>query len=73
MSRNLNDRVEAVVEVTNPRHKRRLRDILELALADQRSAWTLNDDGRYVQRVPPSPDANDLQETLMERARKDNQ
>ncbi|HKL89501.1 MAG TPA: polyphosphate kinase 1, partial [Salinibacter sp.] len=71
MSRNLNDRVEAVVEVTNPRHKRRLRDVLELALADQRSAWTLNDDGRYVQRVPPSPDANGLQETLMERARKD--
>ena len=71
MSRNLNDRVEAVVEVTNPRHKRRLSDVLELALADQRSAWTLHDDGRYVQRVPPSPDATGLQKTLMERARKD--
>ena len=71
MSRNLNDRVEAVVEVTDPRHKRRLSNVLELALTDQRSAWKLNSDGQYVQRVPSSPDANGLQEILMERARQD--
>ena len=68
MSRNLNDRVEAVVEVKEAQHKERLMDLLELALSDQRSAWELNPTGRYTQRVPSSPDATGLQERLMARA-----
>ena len=68
MSRNLNDRVEAVVEVKESQHKDRLTDLLELALSDQRSAWELSPTGRYTQRVPSSPDETGLQERLMARA-----
>ncbi len=71
MSRNLNDRVEAIVEVKEPRHKDRLTDVLNRALADQRLAWTLHPDGRYVQRAPASSeDATGLQEQLMAQAQK---
>ena len=65
MSRNLNDRVEAVVEVKTPRHKERLRELLERALTAPRSAWQLNADGYYVERVPSSPEDRGLQEQLM--------
>jgi polyphosphate kinase len=69
MSRNLNDRVEAIVEVKDPRHKDRLTNVLDLALADQRSAWVLHGDGHYVQRVPSSAEEEKgLQEILMEHA-----
>jgi len=69
MSRNLNDRVEAIVEVKDPRHKDRLTDLLDRALADHRSAWVLHSDGHYVQRVPRSEDENrDFQEQLMANA-----
>jgi polyphosphate kinase len=71
MSRNLNDRVEAIVEVKEARHKERLIDVLDRALADQRSAWDLHSDGRYVQRAPSSPDdEQSFQEQLMARARR---
>jgi len=70
MSRNLNDRVEAIVEVEDPQHKTRLMDLLNRALTDRRSAWVLHADGRYVQRVPSSPeDEQGLQDQLMARAR----
>jgi polyphosphate kinase len=70
MSRNLNDRVEAIVEVKTPHHKKRLRMILNQALTDQRSAWDLRGDGRYVQRQPTAPDeATGFQEQLMIAAR----
>jgi polyphosphate kinase len=70
MSRNLNDRVEAIVEVKAPQHKDRLLDLLDRALTDQRSAWDLQASGRYVQRVPTDPsEAMGFQEQLMARAR----
>ena len=69
MSRNLNDRVEAILQVENSQHKDRLTDILELALNDPRSAWTLDETGRYTQRVPSSPNESGLQELLIKRAR----
>ena len=69
MSRNLNDRVEAIVEVKEPDLKARVVDILDRALTDQRSVWELHPDGRYVQRVPDAPDALGLQEQLMQQAR----
>jgi len=65
MSRNLNDRVEAIVEVQAPPLRRRVVEILELALADRRTAWELHANGRYVQRTPDTPDAEGLQDTLM--------
>mgnify|MGYP006278506777 CR=1 FL=1 len=70
MSRNLNDRVEAIVEVTEPHHKDRLTDLLDRALSDRRSAWTLHTDGHYVQRSPSSAtEEQDFQEQLMALAR----
>ncbi len=70
MSRNLNDRVEAIVEVKTPQHKERLMDLLDAALTDQRSAWELEASGRYRQRVPADPnEAMGFQEQLMARAR----
>jgi len=66
MSRNLNDRVEAIVEVKAPQHKKRLRTLLNRALTDQHSAWDLHADGRYVQRQPTAPnEATGFQEQLM--------
>ena len=52
--RNLSDRIEAVIPVTDPALRGRLINILELALDDNRSAWDLHADGRYVQRRPGS-------------------
>jgi polyphosphate kinase len=70
MSRNLNDRVEAIVEVKTPAHKERLRDLLRRALTDRRSVWDLHADGRYVQRQPGGPDDRvGFQEHLMAHAR----
>jgi polyphosphate kinase len=66
MSRNLNDRVEAIVEVKASPHKERLRTLLNQALTDRRSAWDLHADGRYVQRRPTAPDeATGFQDQLM--------
>ncbi len=50
--RNLDDRVEAVVGVKDPALRDRLVRVLRYALDDQRSAWDLHPDGRYVQRIP---------------------
>ena len=64
--RNLSDRVEAVVPVEDPALQQRLISILEAALNDNRSAWDLQSDGRYVQRRPTSGgDVRSLQEMLM--------
>lgn len=69
MSRNLSNRVEAVVPVKDPTLRERIITILEYALEDTRSAWELDASGRYVQRVPPMPDTPGLQERLMDDAR----
>lgn len=67
--RNLSDRVEAVVPVEDPALRQRLVSILEAALSDNRSAWDLQPDGRYVQRRPTSgEDVRSLQEMLMTQA-----
>lgn len=70
MSRNLDDRVEAVVGVEEPALKERLIHILKAALADRRETWDLRPDGVYVQRQPTSSDeAVGFQERLMREAR----
>jgi polyphosphate kinase len=69
MSRNLNDRVEAIVEVREASNRERIARLLEAALNDRRSAWELHGSGRYVQRVPETPSQErGLQEVLMDRA-----
>jgi len=68
--RNLDDRVEAIVEIDQPALKARLIRTLQLAMDDHRSAWELRPDGRYLLRQPPEGNsAMGFQESLMERAR----
>jgi polyphosphate kinase len=52
MPRNLDRRVEALVPVTDPELMARLREVLDLELADDVLAWMLHPDGRW-ERVPP--------------------
>ena len=54
MSRNLDRRVEAIVEVKDPALRARVTQILDYALADRRTAWTLGPDGRYTRHDPAS-------------------
>ena len=51
MPRNLDRRVEAMLRVTDPRLRARLDEILELNLADDVLAWTLEPDGTWA-KVP---------------------
>ncbi len=71
MKRNLESRVEVVVPVEDPRLQGELRTILDTQLSDQRSAWDMQPDGTYIQRMPPSgSDAKNCQEIFIERAEK---
>ncbi|MGH9114242.1 MAG: polyphosphate kinase 1, partial [Acidimicrobiales bacterium] len=51
MERNLDRRVEAVAPVTTPEMQARLREILEVELADDTRAWALGPDGTW-HKVP---------------------
>lgn len=50
MPRNLDRRIEAVVPIEDPDIAKDLQEILGIMLADNRQAWDLQPDGRYVQR-----------------------
>jgi polyphosphate kinase len=52
MPRNLDRRVEAITPVDDRALHPRLRALLDTCLADNRQAWELDADGRYVQRTP---------------------
>jgi polyphosphate kinase len=52
MKRNLESRVETVVPVEDPDCQRALREIFDVQLNDRRSAWDMQPDGSYVQRMP---------------------
>jgi polyphosphate kinase len=71
MKRNLESRVETVVPVEDPDCQRSLREILDIQLNDRRSAWDMQPDGSYVQRVPSGDeDARGAQEQLIALAQK---
>ncbi len=53
MRRNLESRVEIVTPVEAPSLRKLLREILDVQLADHRSAWEMQPDGSYVKRKPP--------------------
>jgi polyphosphate kinase len=55
MYRNLNNRVECITPIYDPALQARLQTILDTMLADQRSAWDMDAEGRYTQRTPPKP------------------
>jgi len=52
MTRNLDNRVEAVTPVEDPRIRAHLRFVLEVMLADNRNCWEMHADGSYTQRRP---------------------
>ncbi|HEY9615509.1 MAG TPA: polyphosphate kinase 1 [Microcoleaceae cyanobacterium] len=67
MPRNLNRRVEAIVPIEDPALAKDLQEILAIMLSDNRQAWDLQADGRYIQRRPvaDTPEQNS-QRLLME-------
>jgi polyphosphate kinase len=72
MFRNLSKRIEVVTPVRAGALKQRLWEILDVCLRDQRQAWVLESDGKYVQlRSTPDatgPEANGTHKTLMDLA-----
>jgi polyphosphate kinase len=71
MHRNLTNRVETVVSITDPVLQRELDAILEVYERDNCSAWDCGPDGVYVQRVPgPGETPRTAQIMFIERARK---
>ena len=69
MKRNLESRVEVVTPVETPELRQELRRILEVQLKDRRSAWDMQPDGSYVQRIPgEGDDPRDSQQMLIELA-----
>ncbi|MGD8498912.1 MAG: polyphosphate kinase 1, partial [Chromatiales bacterium] len=65
MGRNLESRVEVHAPVENPELRQELRLILDVQLADQRSAWDMQPDGSYIQRTPEDDNAKGAQEILI--------
>ncbi|MFC6825376.1 polyphosphate kinase 1 [Halopelagius fulvigenes] len=67
MTRNLDNRVEAVAPVEDPDIRAQLRFVLELAMSDNQKRWTMNADGSYDQQYPRDgePVVN-MQSILME-------
>ncbi len=69
MKRNLESRVESVVPVRDEALRSHLRRILDVQLADRRSAWEMQADGTYVPReAPEDKEARSSQEILIEDA-----
>lgn len=68
--RNLDDRVEAIVEIDQPILKARLIQTLQIALDDEQSAWELQPDGNYLLRMSANRNSSKgFQEILMDRAK----
>jgi polyphosphate kinase len=67
MPRNLDRRVETVFPVREERHRRKVRRILDLQLADTANAWDLKPDGSYERIQPPEGEEPlDSQNVLLE-------
>jgi polyphosphate kinase len=68
MSRNLQNRVEAVVPVEERALRERIWQALQCVLEDRRQAWDLSGDGAYAQRTPRSPEEIGSQQRLLQLA-----
>jgi polyphosphate kinase len=58
MKRNLEARVEVLCPVESPALVREIRFLLDVYLQDTRSAWEMQPDGGYIQRMPADPDSS---------------
>src|SRR6185369_14851183 len=56
IKRNLEARVDVLCPVEAPALVREIRSILDVHLQDTRSAWDMQPDGSYTQRMPADPD-----------------
>ena len=71
MKRNLEDRVEVITPVEQEELRKELREILDVQLADRRSAWEMQPDGRYIQCTgPQGGDEKGSHDILIEKAGK---
>jgi len=71
MQRNLESRVEVVTPIDTPELQRELQQILDVQMNDRRSAWDMQPDGTYIQRVPgEGDDPRGSQQILIELAEK---
>jgi polyphosphate kinase len=70
MDRNLDRRVEAIVPVQDPEAQRRIAEIVEVMLADDRRSWQMRPDGTWVRTedVAGREGSIDTFATLKERA-----
>jgi polyphosphate kinase len=66
MERNLDRRVEALVQVTDPAARGELIEVLDIAMSEESEAFELRPDGSWRKRVPEFP--VHLQEVLLRRA-----
>jgi polyphosphate kinase len=70
-NRNLKERVELITPIEEPALKDQLIKSLEWALNDNRLAWDLQSDGRYLLRAPhPNEKERDFHNILMKQAKK---
>ncbi|MEQ9672046.1 polyphosphate kinase 1 [Coleofasciculus sp. G2-EDA-02] len=69
MRRNLDRRVEAITPVEDPEIIKDLQEILAIMMADNRQAWELQPDGRYIQRQPEDAKEQCAQKIFMEMAK----
>jgi polyphosphate kinase len=69
MQRNLERRVEVLAPIDDPKLQAELRAVLDIQLADQRSAWEMRADGSYLQRNG-GPGGRGAQQQLIERTDK---
>ncbi|MFN5515775.1 MAG: polyphosphate kinase 1 [Cyanobacteriota bacterium] len=66
MTRNLSRRVEAITPIDDPQIQQELQEILGVLLADNRHAWDLHPNGKYIQRRPERPEeAQSAQDRFM--------
>jgi len=71
MKRNLEARVEVVVPVEDRKLRAEIRTHFDVLLNDKRSAWDMQPDGSYVQRMPaPGQESRGSHEILIELAAK---
>ncbi len=69
MKRNLEARVEVVVPVEDRALQKEIRTLFDVHLNDNRSAWDMQPDGSYVQRMPaPGQESRGSHEILIELA-----
>ncbi|QCS42061.1 polyphosphate kinase 1 [Natrinema versiforme] len=69
MTRNLDNRVEAITPIDDPRLQRRLNGILETLLSDDQNRWVMRSDGSYERCKPAGGGSTtNVHETFMRSA-----